>query len=170
MNYLIGFKAFESATILDKDIEKYFPKCLTIVTDRGEFTFKKSNLTREVDIIRVVYDQKVWGEADNLGIDLHFVREKGGLKILVDVTFGDFMASEFSLFGKNKVNVVHYNGKGSKQDPNTHFGFRNDSLQQLIDLFNKFGFELNIDQFKFIDQYPGDFKPEDQTTKIPRIN
>ena len=101
---------------------------------------------------------------------MHFVREKGGLKILVDVTFGDFMASEFSLFGKNKVNVVHYNGKGSKQDPNTHFGFRNDSLQQLIDLFNKFGFELNINQFKFIDQYPGDFKPEDQTTKIPRIN
>ena len=169
MNYLIGFKAFESTTILDKGIEKYFPKSLTVVTDRGEFSFKKSNFTREIDIIRIVYEQKVWGEADNLEIDLHFVREKGGLKILVDVTFGDFMASEFSIFDKNKVSIVHYNGKGSKQDPKTHFGFKNESLQDLIDLFNRFGFELKIDQFKFIDQDPDDFRPSDKITKIPKI-
>lgn len=166
MRYL---RRFESTTILDEDIEKFFPKSLSIVTDRGEFDFKKTSFTREIDIIRVVYEQSKWGEPDYLEIDLHFVRKSSGLKILVDVTYGDFMASEFSIYDKNKVSIIHYNGVGSKQDKDTHFGFKNSSLQELIDLFNRFGFDLKISQFTFIDEDLDSFIPKDPLEKIPGV-
>jgi hypothetical protein len=101
MKHLKKFKTFESVkevSILDKDIENHFPKSLTIITDNGEFKFQKSSITREIDILRVLYTQNKWGESDTLQIDLHFVKKQNNTKILVDVTYGDFMASEFSIF------------------------------------------------------------------------
>jgi len=164
MKHLKKFKTFESVkevSILDKDIENHFPKSLTIITDNGEFKFQKSSITREIDILRVLYTQNKWGESDTLQIDLHFVKKQNNTKILVDVTYGDFMASEFSIF-KNKVSIIHYNGKGSKLDKSTHFGFKNESLQELINLFNKFGFKLKLNQFTFIDEELDSYTPNNQ--------
>ncbi len=168
MRHISRFKFFESVTILDKNIEKFLPKKIEIVTSNGRFKLDKCDLTREIDILRVNYwhstaeeknDALADGEPDYLELDMHFVKNKKGLKILVDVTYGDFMASEFSIFN-NKVSIIHYNGIGSKQDPKTHFGFSKDSLKGLISFFNRFGFKLSPNQFKFIDEFPDSFTPD----------
>lgn len=170
-----SFKLFESSTILDESIEKFLPKKLDIITSNGKFSLKKCDLTREIDILRVNYWQSTPkktgdvlsdGEPDYLSLDIHFTKTDNGLKILVDVTYGDFMASEFSITNKNKVSIINYNGIGSKLDPKSHFGFSKKSLESLIEFFNRFGFKLKLDQFKFIDEYTDSYKPKD-TTSIP---
>jgi len=175
MDHLKKFKKFESHTILDEDIKKYIPKNIEIVTSNGKFHLTRSDVTREINIIRVAYwhstpnktgDVLSDGEPDYLNLDIHFVKNKKGMKILVDVTYGDFMASEFSISETNKVSVIHYNGVGSKQDPKTHFGFTQKSLKSLISFFNRFGFNLSIDQFKFIDEFEDSYKPN-YNIKIP---
>ena len=169
MRYLYDFKIFEHLSILDKEIENLLPKELEIITSNGKFKLKKSDLTREINILRVNYwhctSKKTGnvlsdGEPDYLDLDIHFLKNENGLKILVDVTYGDFMASEFSIHSQNKVDIINYNGFGSKFDPKSHFGFSQESLKSLIDFFNKFGFNLKINQFKFIDEFEGDFNPK----------
>ena len=168
MSYIKKFKSFESVTILDDDIRKILPKKVRVFTNRGKFDLKISEVTREVDIIRVSYQQSIYGEPDNLMFDFHFVKEQKGLKILVDVTYGDFMASEFSVSKPNKVSVINYNGYGSKLDPESHFGFSKKTLQNLISFLNRFGFELRIEQFKFIDEYLDTYHQKDNISDIPK--
>ena len=171
MKHLKLFQIFDSITILDEDIKNYIPKNIEIVTSNGHFSLTRADVTRESDIIRSTYwhstskktgDVLSDGEPDYLEIDFHFVTENGGLKILVDVIYGDFMASEFSIMKPNKVSVINYTGTGSKIDPDSHFGFTQKSLNSLIEFFNRFGFKLKSSQFKFIDQYPNSYT---QTTK-----
>ncbi len=177
MNHLKKFKKFESCTILDEDIKKYIPKSMEIVTSNGEFSLVRSDVTREIDIVRITYWHSTQretgnvlsdGEPDYLEIDLHFVQEEKGSKILVDVSYGDFMASEFSIMKPNKISIIHYTGKGSKIDPKSHFGFTTKSLKSLITFFNRFGYNLSIDQFKFIDQSQNSYKPK-TNIKIPTV-
>jgi hypothetical protein len=164
-----SFKLFESSTILDEKIENYLPKSLEIVTSNGRFSLTKCDLTREIDILRVSYWHSTHkktgsvlsdGEPDYLELDIHFTKSDKGLKILIDVTYGDFMASEFSISGKNKVSIINYNGVGSKLDPKSHFGFSKKSLESLISFFNRFGFSLKLDQFKFIDEFRDTYHPK----------
>lgn len=52
---------------------------------------------------------KADGEPDTLEFDMHFVKNQDGtLKILVDITYGDSMVSEFSVQQPNKVDVMEY--------------------------------------------------------------
>ena len=178
MKYLKYFelRAYGSnyVSILDSDIENFLPKEMDIYTmggggdGGGNYQLKLDVVTRETDVLRVTYSQNTpekvdWdvtadGEPDTLEFDMHFVRKYEGnsskLKINVDVTYGDSMVSSFSLEAPNKVIVNHYTGLGSHIDSETHFGFCDGSLKELVKLFNRFGFTLHEKDFTFIDKYP----------------
>lgn len=174
MKYL---KSFENhvlgknyVTILDEDIEKYLPKKMNIYTmggggdGGGNNVLNLSKITREIDILRVPYshntidkydgDVTVDGEPDTLEFDFHFLHKETGLKINVDLTYGDSMVSSFSIEKPNKINVNHYTGLGSTIDPETHFGLCEESITDLVVFFNRFGFQLVQKDFSFLDKYP----------------
>jgi GMP synthase-like glutamine amidotransferase len=173
MKYLKSFLESDnqSVSIMDEDIKKYLPEEINIYTSNGNFTLKKDVITREIDILRICYDQNTPsenggnvladGEPDTLEFDMHFVKTDGKLKILVDISYGDQMVSEFSIQQPDKIDVIHYTGLGSKSDPDTHFGIADDSIKDLIKFFNAFGFTLDPKDFSFIDKYPETYIHED---------
>jgi len=163
MKYLKKF--FEhKISIFNQDWVKLLPETLEIVTDNGNFVLKKSQLTINDAMYQFSYYQSdVFGEPDFLEFDIYIVKNNDGdvsnsdkLKIDVDITYGDAMVSEFTIMD-NKVNIIHYTGKGSKYDPDTFFGFTDDSLEGLIKFFNAFGFSLTMKDFLFIDKENDDF-------------
>ena len=95
-----------------------------------------------------------------LEFDIHTSRNERGIKLNVDITYGDSMASEFSIESPNKINVIHYTGINSKYDPKTYFGFTDETINDLVNLFNSFNqdFKLTSDDFKFIDKDPDSYK------------
>jgi len=113
---------------------------------------------KHFDMIQITYetsDGEEWGMPDTLEFDLYFLKPEGKhFKMNVDITFGNLMVSEFSLAPPNMVNVVQYTSYHSKWDPTeTAFGFDDESLEKIVDLFNKIdGFNFTVDQFKFLDQ------------------
>lgn len=163
MKYLRKF--FESNRVLAylEDVKNIFPDKIGIYTSNGSFTLEKSDITREVDVIRASYyhntasDGSVLkdGEPDYLFIELHFVRNHSGIKTLVNISYGDQMKSEFSIESPNKINIGHYNGIGSKADTETHFGFEDYTILDLCKLFNSFdfGYDINPKDLNFIDKY-----------------
>lgn len=166
-------------TIYDVEIKSALPKQLEIYTNNGNFTLKLDEFTREIDILRVPYSQNTAAitgdvlsdaEPDTLELDIHFVKNEKGLKILVDVTYGDAMLSEFSIESPNKVSVIHYNGIGSVADPETSFGFSDQSLKELIMFFNRFGYKLTPKDFTFIDKYPDTFIQKESIKLTPISN
>lgn len=180
MRYL---KSYESraygqnyVSILDEDIEKYLPKKINIYTvgaggdGGGNYTLELDAVTREIDILRVPYSQNTLedidydvtadGEPDTLQFDIHFMRADGKQKMNVDVTYGDAMVSSFSIEAPCKIIVNHYTGLGSSIDSDTHFGICDDSLEELVKFFNRFGFSLDKRDFTFIDKYPDTFVHE----------
>ena len=110
------------------------------------------------------------GEPHYLQFDIHTNKNERGIKLLVDITYGDSMASEFSIeytttgatasTGETKINVIHYTGINSKYDPETYFGFTDETINDLVNLFNSFNhdFKLTSDDFKFIDKDPDSYK------------
>jgi hypothetical protein len=71
--------------------------------------------------------------------------------INVELTYGDAMMFEFKIKKWNKVDVFVYNGQNSKFDPDYKFTFTEESIQDLIKFFNRFGFKLTRDRFNFLD-------------------
>ena len=181
MRYLKSFlesNAGESVTIMDEEIKEYLPKEISIYTSNGNFTLKKDVITRETDILRICYSQNTTeseggkcladGEPDNLEFDMHFVRNQdGNLKILVDVSYGDQMVSEFAITQPHKIDVIHYTGIGSKADPDTHFGISDDSIKDLIKFFNAFDFKLHPKDFTFLDKYPETYIHQESVKLTP---
>ena len=157
-------------SILDEDIEKYLPKKMGIYTmggggeSGGSYQLELDTVTREVDILRVPYchdtlqdvdfDVTADGEPNTLEFDMHFFRKESHLKIIVDVTYGDNMVSAFTIEHPNKVMVNHFTGLGSHIDPETHFGLSDESIEEWVRFFNRFGFRLHKKDFTFIDKYP----------------
>ena len=90
------------------------------------------------------------GEPSILEFDIHFVNNDTGIKLLVDITYGDHMAYEFSLENGNEVNVIHYTGKGSIYDPETHWGFCNQTIKDLVKFFNH-GINITDSDLNFLD-------------------
>jgi len=166
-NYVLGNNYI---TILDEDIEKYLPKKMNIYTMGGGGDGSGSNvldlgkITREIDILRVPYSQNttdkydgdvtVDGDPDILEFDFHFLHKETGLKINVDLTYGDSMVSSFSIEKPNKININHYTGLGSTIDPETHFGLCDNSIEDIVSFLNRFGFNLVQKDFSFLDKYP----------------
>lgn len=171
MRYLKTFNEANQFDIMKNDIKNLLPKTLSVYTTNGTYTFDKDAITRETDILRVCYshntmedyngDDAADGEPDTLELDMHFMGTGEGLKIAVDITYGDSMVSEFTIETPNKISVGHYNGIDSVADPETHFGFNDGSLQDLCKFFNSFGFKLAPKDFTFIDKYPDSYVRED---------
>lgn len=168
---------------------KLLPKELTIVTLNGQFTLKLADDPSSFisvigpDQIQITYCQNLMAdnggdavknsEPDYLEFDLSLVKQNDGseanpdtLKIDVDITYGDSMVSEFSISKPNIVNVIHYTGPHSPNVKKSMFGFTNQSLAELITFFNRFGFNLDVKSFKFIDEYLDTYTPESKKNII----
>lgn len=180
----------ESVSIFDSNWTKYLPDELSIITNNGQFTLKlkrDKSLGHNVDIsnlmnnIQIAYYQNTAedgdvlkdGEPDYLCFDIDLVKNNKGdsanpdtLKMNIDITYGDNMASEFSIEKPNKVNITHYTGKHSKYDPKTKFGFTDESLDKLIEFFNRFGYQFTREDFKFLDKEDDSFKYKDDTKHL----
>lgn len=149
-------------TNLGEEVRSRLPGRIEVYTEHGTFRYDLGDVTREPDILRVAYngvsadrvgDVLADGEPDFVNLDIHFTRHGGQLKTLVNVTYGDAMKSEFSLMAPNRVRVGHYEGDGSMADPDSHFGFSDGTLDDLVGLFNSFdpGYRFKRSDFAFID-------------------
>jgi GMP synthase-like glutamine amidotransferase len=176
MRFLRRFNESEDITIYDERIREFFPSEVHLYTSEGSFILKKSDITLENDIIRAFYYQNTAedgnvakdGEPDTLAFDMHFVKNENGFKILVNITYGDQMKSEFSIEAPNEVSIGHYNGIGSVADKHTHFGFEKKTIDELVKLFNSFnfGYKLTNDDFNFIDKYPDTYLHKNESIKL----
>jgi anthranilate/para-aminobenzoate synthase component II len=133
------------------------------------YTLEKNDCTIDKDLVQFNYYQNTIknpedvvedGEPDLLEFDIHFVKNTKGIKLLVDITYGDQMVFEFSIETPNKINIIHYTGFGSKYDPETHFGFTDDSINDLVKFFNAFNHGINLTKkdFSFLDQHKKSYK------------
>ena len=113
------------------------------------------------------------GEPDTLQFDVHIVKDNKGdksnpdtLRFNIDITYGDMMECSFTINkledGSTKVDCHHYNGKDSLYDKETYWGFSDESLQKLIDFFNRFGFNTTVEDFHFIDSNPDSYDYENE--------
>ena len=180
-------------SIFDDNWTKLLPKELTIITHNGEFNLKAKGLDTEhgypgiynlMNSVSFIYDQNTVenedgdvtadGEPDTLQFDITMVKDNDGsesnplnsLRLNIDLTYGDAMMYEFTIDYPNQVNVHHYNGKDSLHDPETHFGFTDESLQELITFFNRFGFTTTAKDFTFMDSDLDSYDYKSQNDKI----
>jgi GMP synthase-like glutamine amidotransferase len=186
MRYLKRYlESFESEKISMFDSEgwkKFLPDELTILTNDGRWILKRpdedygmghaTNIMGHMNGIQINYVQNTAehgdvtrdGEPDQLEFDIDITKNNDGtsanpetLKLDVDITYGDAMKVEFSIEKPNRISVGNYNGLGSKYDPDTFFGFEDDSLKAIVDFFNSWGYELTVKDFAFIDKYPDSY-------------
>ena len=161
MKHLKRFnEGFEN--IYDVDWEKILPPTLTVLKD-GEHTFKIGNIMKDADMIQVTYVniKDEWGVIDTLEFDFYFLKSENTFKMDIDITWGDLMASEFSIISPNKVDVINYTSFHSKNDTsNTIFALEEKSLQNFIEFINKFdGFKVQRNQFNFLDSNEDSYYP-----------
>jgi len=185
----------ENVSLFDPNWVKLLPKELSIITDNGEFTLNVNSLDPDEHGYSGIYnlmtsfsfsygqntlereegDPTADGEPDSLQFDVAVVKENDGsqanpkesLRLNVDMTYGDSMMYAFTINYPNKVHVHHYNGKDSLHDADTHFGFTDESLQELVTFFNRFGFTTTPEDFKFIDSDPDSY---DYTPRVEKGN
>jgi hypothetical protein len=159
MKYLKRFNEDIKIPIISQDVKKLFPKKLSISTSNGEFELVISDYVINLPKIYTAYhhstpeitgDVLSDGEPDYLSIDLNFMKVDKNFEINVEITYGDAMMFEFKV-SNGKVDVFHYNGYGSKFDPGYEFSLYEESIQDLLRLFNRFGFGLSRDNFNFLD-------------------
>jgi hypothetical protein len=166
MRYLKSFN--ESVDIYNIDWHKISPDYLTVIKDGRTTKFHCGNIMKHFDMVQVSYDTvpgEIWGVPDTLELDIYFVKPGGkidkSLRLNIDITYGDLVASEFSITTPNKVSVIEYTSYHSKFDPsNTVFAFYEESLEKLIKFFNEFnGIHVSREQFNFLDANPNNYYP-----------
>ena len=159
MKYLKRFNEDIKIPIISQDVKKLFPKKISITTSNGEFELVISDYVINLPKINTAYHHSTPektgnalsdGEPDYLCIDLNFMKVDKNFEINVEITYGDAMMFEFKV-SKGNVDVFYYNGYGSKFDPEYEFSFSEESIQELLKLFNRFGFGLSRDIFNFLD-------------------
>jgi len=149
-------------SIFDQEwFEKALPDTMEIVSLEKRYSLKKNDCTINGDLCQFNYwhaalDEKENGEPSMLEFDLHFMKNESGIKTIVDITYGDNMACEFSLEAPNKINVIHYTGAGSKYDQASHWGFSDRTISDLTRFFNSFehGIDISEKDLAFIDEHP----------------
>lgn len=159
MKYLKKFLEHK-ISIFDKSwFEKLLPEELEVITSNGLFNMNKSQMTMTLNLIRFSYVQYEEGEPCFLVFDIHLTKDNNGeerdsdlLRLNVDITYGNRMASSFVIEKPNKVKIVVYDGKDSKYDPENTFGFTDKSLEDLIRFFNSFGYTITMEDLEFIDK------------------
>lgn len=160
----------DKISIFQQDwFEKFLPNEIKIVNLGKEYTLAKNDCTINGDLVQFNYyhstiknpnDVSKDGEPDLLEFDIHFVRNDKGIKLLVNISYGDNMACEFTIETPNKINVGHYTGIGSIYDPKTHWGFKDETILDLVEFFNRFshGIKLTPQDLSFIDEHPDSYK------------
>ena len=175
--------------IFDKEVwVKLLPKKLTIVDNSGtyELVYSDSSINGVSHKVEIIYfhstpndanDVNKDGEPDMLQFDIHMVKTNDGtdanpdnLKLNIDLTYGDTMLSQFSISKPDKLEIGQYNGLGSKYDKETFFGFEDDSIKDLVEFFNRLGFELSVKDFTFIDKYPDSYTYTESIKLMPSFN
>ena len=176
--YIKMYEDFGRISTFDQNIKDLLPEEIHIETTYGKHTLKKSDVMLNGDLIQITYyqntpeenddDVTADGEPDYLCFDIHTIKENDGseangdnLRLNIDMTYGDAMVSEFTIEAPNKVVPHHYTGANSLYDPKFVFGFDDESLQALVDFFNRFSNKYNLtkDDFKFLDKDPNSYKP-----------
>ena len=163
-------KRFESHKFFLEEIKDIFPKSMSIYSSTGNFTLTLGDFTRESNVIKADYYHSTFqktdkalrdGEPDFLIFDLHFINNEKGLKVMTDITYGDSMKYSFSVEAPNEVTTSHYNGIDSLLDSETQFGLEDESIEDLVELFNNFSdtFQLTKEDFTFLDKYLDTFDP-----------
>lgn len=183
------------ASVFDsKEWAKLLPKKLHVVTDTGKWELEipkdddygmghATNIMNQMNSLQINYSQNTPsredgditrdGEPDQLEFDIAIVKDNDGasanpdtLKLDVDITYGDNMAVEFTIEMPDRIKVLHYTGIGSMHDPNSFFGFEDESLEDLVSFFNSWGFSIRRDQLAFIDKYPDSYIPQKTNESI----
>ena len=180
MKHLKLYEEFQKRiSIFDQDIKSLLPEEMHIENSYGRYMLKKKDIMLNGDLIQIAYHHDndkldrvevcADGEPDYLCFDIHTMKKNAGhqangdsLRLNVDITYGDAMVSEFTIEAPNKVKAHHYTGIGSMHDKETTFSFDDDSLQDLVDFFNRFSdsYKLSIKDFKFLDSDPNSYIPK----------
>lgn len=201
MKYLKRFNESESYSVFDTEgWKKFLPSELELITNNGKWILKlpmdennlnhATNITNLMNNFQINYyqntpsqnggDVTADGEPDQLEFDIDIVKVNNGtdanpdnLRLNVDITYGDAMASSFSIEKPNKIKVTHYTGFGSKYDDKTCFGFEDGSIDNIVNFFNAWGYQLNKDNFRFLDKYLNSYvyEPTMESIKLkPNFN
>jgi len=169
----------ERVSMFDENVFKLLPPKLTVISSTGTWILSKNDFTLNTVKAQILYNQNTPkqdaegdvtadGEPDTLQFDIHIVKNNDGtdanpdtLKLNIDITYGNAMVSSFIIEAPNTVDPHHYTGANSMYDPKSMFSFDDESLQALIDFFNRFSenYKLTKDDFKFLDTDPNSYKP-----------
>jgi len=159
MKHLKYFKESNSDySIYNIDWHFIVPHKLTMIYDNKSYNFVNNpdtNIMKNIPLVQITYQIEGvnWGLSDCLEFDLHFLNlQNGRLKVDVDITWGNFMESEFSIVAPNKVDVIQCTSKDSRFDPsNTVFAFDDSSLQSIVEMFNKIdSFSITTKDLNFL--------------------
>jgi len=174
-------------SIFDKeDWRKYLPQKLKVVTNNGHFELEQTDLTINGDKMQIIWYQNTVdgpndankdGEPDTIQFDISMVKTNDGteanpdnLKLNIDVTYGDSMVSQFTISMPGETTIAHYTGFGSKYDKETEFGFEDETIKELVNFFNRFGFQLDTKDFTFIDKYKDSYVYTESVKLMPSFN
>lgn len=176
MKYLKRYNEHKNLSIFGEEWKKLLPKKLGIITSTGKFELVNGNGKKPTpgdkpdivvagvgDEINAYYYQVTFdgpndvledGEPDSMSLDMHLTKNEKGIKILVNILYGEAPVFEFSVESPNKVTVSHYNGVGSLYDPKSSFAFTDESIENLVKFFNSFnnGLKLTPKDFTFLDK------------------
>jgi hypothetical protein len=194
MKYLRKFNESDSYSIFNSDgWKKLLPEKLILVTSTGNWELNlpqenyglghATNITNLMNGIQIDYSQITPnsekgevlkdGEPGHLCIDIDIMKDNDGtsanpdtLKLNVSISYGDAMSAEFVVQKPNKVDVINYNGFNSKLDPETCFGFEDDSILGLVNFFNSWGYQLNKTDFTFLDKYLNSYNPQNESIEL----
>jgi hypothetical protein len=163
-------------SVFSQDIKKLLPKNLNLITTNGQFELELKDVMLNGDLVQIAYYHNTFeksgdalgdGEPDFLEIDIHTLKDNDGtkanpdtLRLNIDISYGDSMMFSFTIDKINKVKVHHYDGINSKYDPETFFHFSDDTINDLVELFNRFDdYQLTSDDFNFLDSDPNSYQP-----------
>lgn len=163
MRYLENFTGFDKKWHFDfykKDWEKCLPKEMTLIYSDGTHDFTLGNVMLNGDLVEVTYEHKLrdkWGSPDTLEFDFYFIEDvkENNTKINVDITYGDYMACEFSIKAPNQVSVIQQTSYHSKFDRDGDvFALSDNSIGELVNFFNRLpGIKLTRNDLRFLDRF-----------------
>lgn len=149
-------------------IRSILPRKIFLTTSNGNWELKLSDVIVAPPQISIIYHHNTTkesddvlsdGEPDYLGFDLQLIDNKR--KLICDITYGDAMMFSFEINQSGKVYVGHYNGYGSKFDPDYEFYFQEQSIDSLMGFFEKItSNKLKREEFNFLDGDKHSFKIE----------
>jgi hypothetical protein len=137
----------ESVNIYDADIRKVAPKSLIVKKDGKNLKHSLGNIMKHSDMLQITFDRshQEMGYPDTLEIDMYFIKPSGKnvFKIDIDITYGDLIVSEFSIYPPRKLHQIN--------DPKVDFCFDKKSVDDIVKFINDFTrFDLNTGDLDFL--------------------